>query len=129
MAVAALLALGMLAIIPGMIAGSVLTKSAKQVPNVEVPNVVTQVAGAICAYHSGWLSDPIRFGGCMVAATLPAGYAVGRVFNMARDQVREGRLLIQGTTNAEIFSIGMSLIRTGATLMRFTPVGFVAYTL
>jgi hypothetical protein len=40
MAVVALLALGMLAIIPGTIAGSALTKSAKQVPNVEVPNAV-----------------------------------------------------------------------------------------
>ena len=127
MAVAALLALGMLAIIPGMIAGSALTESAKQ-----VPNVVTQVAGAVCAYQSGWLNDPIKFGVCMAAATLPAGYAAGRVFNMAKDQVREGeRLFLSGTSlsSETLIQIGVSLLRSGATLVRFTPWGFVAYTL
>ncbi len=54
---AALLALGMLAITPGMIAGSVLT-DAKQ-----VPNVVTQVSAATCAYISG--GDWDNFGKCM----------------------------------------------------------------
>jgi len=49
MAVAALLALGMLAIMPGLIAGSALTTSTKQ-----VPNVVTQVSFAYCGYSSGW---------------------------------------------------------------------------
>jgi hypothetical protein len=58
MAVAALLALGMLAIIPGMIAGSALTESANQ-----VPNVVTQVSAATCGYISGGNWD--GFGKCM----------------------------------------------------------------
>jgi hypothetical protein len=48
MAVAALLALGMLAIMSGLIAGSALTKSAKQ-----VPNVATQVSAAYCGYITG----------------------------------------------------------------------------
>jgi hypothetical protein len=74
MAVAALLALGMLAIIPGMIAGSTLTKSAKQVPNVEVPNVVTQVSAAACAYISDGNWD--GFGKCM-AGIWGAGAAYG----------------------------------------------------
>jgi hypothetical protein len=51
----------MLAIIPGMIAGSALTKSANQ-----VPNVVTQVSVATCAFVThvsggGWNA----FGACM----------------------------------------------------------------
>jgi hypothetical protein len=61
MAVAALLALGMLAIIPGTIAGSALTKSANQ-----VPNVGTQASVATCAVvthltSGGWEA----FGACM----------------------------------------------------------------
>jgi hypothetical protein len=61
MAVAALLALGMLAIIPGMTAGSALTKSANQ-----IPNVGTQVSVATCAFVTrlsggGWDT----FGACM----------------------------------------------------------------
>jgi hypothetical protein len=61
MAVAALLALGMLAIIPGMIAGSAFTKSANQ-----IPNVGTQVSVATCAFVTrlsggGWDT----FGACM----------------------------------------------------------------
>jgi ABC-type long-subunit fatty acid transport system fused permease/ATPase subunit len=41
------MALGMLVIVPGLIAGSVLTKSVKQ-----VPNVVTQISFAYCGYTS-----------------------------------------------------------------------------
>jgi hypothetical protein len=58
MTVAASLALGMPAIMPGLIAGSALTKSAKQ-----VPNVATQVSAATCAYVSG--GDWNNFGICM----------------------------------------------------------------
>jgi hypothetical protein len=68
MAVAALLALGMLAIIPGMIAGSALTKSAEQ-----VPNVGTQVSAAYCAYKSGL--DGGRFRECMIDFWTPVGVA------------------------------------------------------
>ena len=87
MVVAALLALGMLAIMPGLIAGSALTKSAKQVPNIEVPNVVTQVSAATCAYITG--GDWDSFGKCM-AGTWGIGitYAVakqpGNIINIMR---------------------------------------------
>jgi len=53
------MALGMLSLMQGMIAGSVLTKSAKQ-----VPNVVTQVSAAACGYVSG--GNLYEFGNCMV---------------------------------------------------------------
>jgi hypothetical protein len=68
MAVVALLALGMLAIMPGLIAGSALTKSAKQ-----VPNVVTQVSAAYCAYKSGLDGD--RFKECMIDFWAPVSVA------------------------------------------------------
>ena len=61
MAVAALLALSMLALVPGVIAGSALTKSVNQ-----VPNVGTQASVATCAVVThltggGWEA----FGACM----------------------------------------------------------------
>ena len=55
---AASTALDMLSLMQGMIADSALTKSAKQ-----VPNVVTQVSAATCAYISG--GDWDSFGKCM----------------------------------------------------------------
>jgi len=72
MAVAALLALGMLAMMPGLIAGSALTKSVKQ-----VPNVGTQISVAYCGYKSGGFSnwDWGRFGECMLDIWAPAGVA------------------------------------------------------
>jgi len=66
MAVAALLALGMLAIMPGLIAGSALTTSTKQ-----VPNVVTQVSVAYCGYKSGWFNDWGKFADCMMDLWFP----------------------------------------------------------
>ncbi len=68
MAVAALLALGMLAIIPGMIAGSALT-DAKQ-----VPNVGTQVSSAYCAYKSGTGRE--SFEDCMLDMWVPVSISV-----------------------------------------------------
>ncbi len=64
---AALLALGMLAIIPGMIAGSTLT-DAKQ-----VPNVATQISAAYCAYKSGLDGD--RFKECIIDFWTPVTVA------------------------------------------------------
>jgi len=69
MAVAALLALGMLAIIPGIIAGSALTKSAEQVLNVKAPNVVAHVTAGVCGYLSG--GDWGEFGKCMLGMWTP----------------------------------------------------------
>ncbi len=70
MAVAASLALGMLAMTPGLIAGSALTESAKQ-----VPNVATQISAAYCAYKSGWFSDRGRFRECMIDFWAPVTVA------------------------------------------------------
>ncbi len=87
----------MLAIIPGMIAGSALT-DAKQ-----VPNVVTQVSLAYCGYKSGWFRDGGRFADCMVnlwipdipvaiGATVGAGYGLVEIGRGVRDEslVRAG---------------------------------------
>jgi hypothetical protein len=68
MAVAASLALGMLAMTPGLIAGSALTESANQ-----VPNVGTQVSTAYCAYKSGLDGD--RFKECMIDFWTPVSVA------------------------------------------------------
>ncbi len=67
MVVAALLVLGTLAIMPGLIAGSALA-DAKQ-----VPNVATQVSAAYCAYKSG-----LNWGGfreCMIDFWVPVSVA------------------------------------------------------
>jgi hypothetical protein len=58
----------MLAIIPGTIAGSALTKSTNQ-----VPNVATQVSTAYCAYKSGL--DGGKFKECMIDFWTPVGVA------------------------------------------------------
>jgi len=64
----------MLAMIPGMIAGSTLTKSAKQ-----VPNVVTQVSAATCAYITG--GDWVSFGKCMAGI-----WGIGITYAVARQR-------------------------------------------
>jgi len=58
----------MLAIMPGLTAGSALTTSTKQ-----ASNVGTQVSAAYCAYKSNW--DWGRFGECMIDFWTPVGVA------------------------------------------------------
>jgi len=67
-----LLALGMLAMTPSLIAGSALTTSTKQ-----APNVATQISAAYCGYKSGGFSnwDWGRFGEYMLDLWAPAGMA------------------------------------------------------
>jgi hypothetical protein len=66
---AALLALGMLAIIPGTIAGSTLTKSTNQ-----VLNVATQATFGYCLYTS--YTGANSLGRCVLENVLPVGGAV-----------------------------------------------------
>ncbi len=70
MAVAALLALGMLAITLGLIADSALTKSTNQ-----VPNVVTQIIVGYCLYSS--FTGATSFGGCLQEAVAPGLANIG----------------------------------------------------
>jgi hypothetical protein len=77
MAVAALLALGTLAIMTSMIASYALMK-----PAVQHYNVGTQVSVGYCGYKSGWFSDGGKFADCMVDLWIPKipagiGAAVG----------------------------------------------------
>jgi hypothetical protein len=64
------MALGTLAMMPSLIAGSALTKSAKQ-----VPNVGTQVSAAACGYVSG--GNLNEFGKCMVLLWTSVAMGVG----------------------------------------------------
>jgi hypothetical protein len=125
MAVAALLALGMLAIISGMIADSALTKSTNQ-----VPNVATQASFAYCAYQSGWLSDQGQFRGCMVDILIPTEAAlIGNVILGDRITRRGESLVEEGRRwrDREIINRGKSLIRWGTRLMMGSGVGALAF--
>ena len=108
MAVATLLALGMLAMMPGLIAGSALTKSAKQ-----APNVGTQVSTAYCGYTS--YTDGSSFWDCMEEIWIPTGTILGTAAGIGVAYV---------TAGVELESL--SLIMTGLSFLRFSAWGFVA---
>ena len=103
MVVAALLALGMLAIIPGMIAGSALTKSAKQ-----APNVGTQASAAYCGVTS--YIDGSSFWDCMEDIWVPTGAILGTAAAIGA---------------AAIMSGVEDLVTIGVALVRFSAWGFV----
>ena len=107
MAVAALLALGMLAMMPGLIAGSALTKSAKQ-----VPNVVTQISAAYCGYTSYTGGS---FWGCMRDIWIPTGTILGTSAGIGAAYVKAGETL--GSWR---------LIMIGLRFLRFSAYGFIA---
>jgi hypothetical protein len=122
--VVALLALGMLAIIPGTIAGSALTKSAKQVPNVEVPNVATQISAAYCGYITG--GDWGQFGSCMMSMLIPTElYFLGSMAKGGATIWLGKKVTEWGVKRGfeDIVSIGKSLVRTGSYVVRFSVVG------
>jgi hypothetical protein len=114
----------MLALVPGLITDSTLTKSANQ-----VPNVATQVSAAYCAYRSGWLSDLGLFGLCFAVTVFPEGFIAERLYCMGQNKIRDGvQLFLTGRSEnvGTIVELGMSLIRSGVRLVRFTPWGFLA---
>ena len=128
MAVAALLALGMLAIMPGLIAGSALTTSTKQVPNVEAPNVVTQASVAYCGYRSGWWRNYDQFGKCTAALWVPTSAIIYTLDRKGRSDLREGiRMIREGREprNLVLRRMGWRFVRSGASLLRFTTVGYL----
>ncbi len=103
---AALLALGMLAIIPGMIAGSALTESTKQ-----VSNVVTQVSFAYCGYRAATGGS---FLGCMGEFWIPSGAILGTSTTI-------GVVHIEAGVKLESWR----LIRTGLCFLGVSGKGFV----
>jgi hypothetical protein len=106
MAMAALLALGMLAMMPGLIAGSALTESAKQ-----VPNVGTQISFAYCGYMS--YTDSDSFLGCMRDFWIPTGAILGTSSGIGVAHVTAGK------------TVGSwRLIMTGIRFLRFSAWGF-----
>jgi hypothetical protein len=106
MAAAALLALGMLAIMPGIIAGSALTKSTNQ-----VPNVATQVSIAYCGYMSYTCAQ--SFLGCMGEFWIPTGAILGTSSGIGVAYITAGEKLDS-----------WRLIRTGVRFLRFSALGF-----
>ena len=106
MVVAALLALGMLAIIPGMIAGSALTEPAEQ-----VPNVGTQVSFAYCGYISYTGGS---FFDCMRDFWIPTGTILGTSAGIGVAYINAGKALDS-----------WRLIKTGLRFLRFSKVGFI----
>ncbi len=95
----------MLAIIPGMIAGSTLTESAKQ-----VPNVVTQVSLAYCGYTAATGGS---FLGCMGEFWLPSGAILGTSAAIGASYIKAGKELDS-----------WRLIMKGLRYLRFSSVGF-----
>jgi hypothetical protein len=108
--VATLLALGMLAIMPGMIAGSVLTK-----PAIQHHNIGAQASAAYCGYRSGWFSDLWGWGRCMYDLWIPDLTLTFTGLVAAADGV---------TAIGERVG-SWCLIRTGLRLLRFTGWGFI----
>ena len=106
---ATFLALDMLAIMPGMIADSVLTK-----PAIQHHNIGAQASLAYCGYQSGF-SDWWGCGRCMYDIwipdlTLTFGGAVAAADRLTAIGERVG---------------SWRLIRTGRRLLRFTGWGFI----
>jgi len=104
MAVAALLALGMVAIIPGIIAGSALTDAR------QVPNVATQVSVAYCGYTAATGGS---FLGCMGEFWIPAGAILGTSAGIGAAYVTAGHMLDS-----------WRLIQKGLGFLKFSGVGF-----
>jgi len=121
MAVAALLALGMLAIMPGLIAGSALTKSAEQ-----VPNVGTQASAAYCGYTS--YTGGSSFWDCMADIWLPTEFFTLGMMAKGYAGIKIGEKVTQiGTKLGDltIVEMGKTLIKTGSKLVRYSLIGAV----
>ena len=103
MAVATLLALDMLAITPGMIAGSALTDAR------QVPNVVTQVSAAYCSYIAATGGS---FLGCMREFWIPTGTILGTAAAIGVARIKAGEIL--GSWR---------LIKTGLRFLQFSAEG------
>jgi hypothetical protein len=97
----------MLAMMPGMIAGSALTESAKQ-----VPNVGTQISAAYCGYTS--YTGGNSFWGCMQEIWVPTGTILGTSAGIGIACITAGKAL--GSWR---------LIRTGLRFLGFSGKGFV----
>jgi hypothetical protein len=117
MAVAALLALGMLAIMSGLIASSALTKSANQ-----VPNVVTQATFAYCGYMS--FTGASSFGGCLWETLFPAGAAVGFYAGSNLATVGAGHLVAKVSARwgwREVIDVAKAIVLRAGNYLKFTP--------
>jgi hypothetical protein len=103
-----MLALGILVMMLGLIAGSVITK-----PAIQHHNIGAQTSAAYCGYKNGWFSDWWGWGRCtydiwVPDLTLTFGGAVAVAERVTALGERTG---------------GWRLIRTGLRLLRFTGWG------
>jgi hypothetical protein len=114
------MALVMLAMMPGLIAGSALTKSTKQ-----ASNVATQASILYCAYQSGWFSNLGQFGGCMWDIWVPKGFtSIGAWVATSRAMVGGGKELVELGEKMGRWSfirMGEAIAKWGGRLLRFTP--------
>ncbi len=114
---AALLALGMLAIMSGLIAGTALTKSVNQ-----VPNVVTQATFAYCGYMS--LTGASSFGGRLWETLRPAGFGIGLYGSSNLATVGAGHLVARIGARwgwQDVIDIARDIVLQGSRFLRFTP--------
>ncbi len=117
MAVVALLALGMLAIMSGLIASSALTKSTNQ-----VPNVVTQATFAYCGYMS--LTGASSLGGCLWETLLPAGLGIGLYGSSNLATVGAGHLVAKIGAKwgwQDVINIAKDIVLRASRYLKFTP--------
>jgi len=111
--VATLLALGMLAAMPGVTAGSVLTK-----PVIQHHNIGAQASAVYCGYKSGWFSD----WGTFVEYVLPySPIPIGVGAGLAR-WVRE---YIQASREVDSWHLDVRYLKRGTFPLRISPWGAI----
>ncbi len=107
----------MLAIIPSMIAGSMLTESAKQ-----VPNVVTQATFGYCLYMS--YTGANSLGGCLRETLLPAGATIGLYGGSTIVTVAGGDLVARIGARwgwQDVINRARDIVLRASRFLRFTP--------
>jgi hypothetical protein len=111
----------MLAIMPGLIAGSALTTSTNQ-----APIVVTQVSIAFCGYSGGWWSDWGQYLICMAAFWAPTVPIIYWLDNKAREDLREDRQTVREGKELRdrvLVRAGRQLVRSSVSLLRYQKMG------
>jgi hypothetical protein len=109
----------MLAIMPGLIAGSTLTKSANQ-----VPNVVTQATFGYCLYMS--YTGANSLGRCLWETLPPAGaYTLLMMSTGYAGVVIGGRAAKIGAKWGwqDVVRRGKSIVMLGSRIVQFSPIG------
>jgi len=119
MAMAASLALGTLAMMPGLIAGTALTKSANQ-----VPNVVTQATIGYCLYMS--YTGANSLGRCLWESLPPAGAYTLLMMSTGYASVVMGEKVAKIGAKwrwRDVVRRGKPIVMQGSRILQFSPIG------